>query len=210
MTKHAFTESVSFKPVFPNLFNRTLLMILCRVHLCWLCLSVCPAVSQSVSQSAVHPARLLFQQTGLQLHCLRYRTRSRSRRLSVSQDRRHDAAVINAVPPAARRILTASLTVWGNRRPASGEMSAVSPEHIQTGEQNRTGDESELQKVGLLEPQTVFVILDSSETLNLVRWVCILGPTQLEPEPAANQRCLWSCFIYGSLHNYYYLLIVAK
>lgn len=63
-------------------------------------------------------------------------------------------------------------------------MSAVSPEHIQTGEQNRTGDEPELQKVGLLEPQTVFVILDSSETLNLVRWVCILGPTQLEPEPA--------------------------
>lgn len=48
-------------------------------------------------------------------------------------------------------------------------MSAVSSEHVQTGEQNRTGDESELQKVGLLEPQTVFVILDSSETLNLVR-----------------------------------------
>ncbi|XP_056897340.1 transcription factor E3a isoform X2 [Takifugu flavidus] len=48
-------------------------------------------------------------------------------------------------------------------------MSAVSPEPIHAGAQNRTGDEPELQKVGVLQPQTVFVILDSSETLNLVR-----------------------------------------
>lgn len=53
----------------------------------------------------------------------------------------------------------------------SGEMSAVSSEQNQAGEQNRTGTEPELQKAGVLEPQTVFVILDSSETLNLVRWV---------------------------------------
>ena len=42
-------------------------------------------------------------------------------------------------------------------------MSAVSPEHI------RPGDDPELQSAGLLQPQTVFVILDSSETLNLLR-----------------------------------------
>ncbi len=50
-------------------------------------------------------------------------------------------------------------------------MSAVSPDQIQTGEQNRTGAELEQQEAGILQPQTVFVILDSAETLNLVRWV---------------------------------------
>lgn len=49
-----------------------------------------------------------------------------------------------------------------------GEMSAVSSDHIQTGEQSRV--ESDDQE-GILQPQTVFVILDSAETLNLVRWV---------------------------------------
>lgn len=50
-------------------------------------------------------------------------------------------------------------------------MSAVRPEHVHTGERNRAGDEprAELQKAGLLQPQTVFVVLDSSETLNVVR-----------------------------------------
>ncbi|XP_018542993.1 transcription factor E3a [Lates calcarifer] len=48
-------------------------------------------------------------------------------------------------------------------------MSAVSPDQIQTGEQNRTGAEPEQQDTGILQPQTVFVILDSAETLNLVR-----------------------------------------
>ncbi|XP_026223151.1 transcription factor E3a [Anabas testudineus] len=46
-------------------------------------------------------------------------------------------------------------------------MSAVSSDHIQTGEQNRV--ESDQQEAGVLQPQTVFVILDSAETLNLVR-----------------------------------------
>lgn len=61
-------------------------------------------------------------------------------------------------------------SVWAQTS-FSGEMSAVSSEQTQAGEQNRTGAEPELQKAGVLEPQTVFVILDSSETLNLVRWV---------------------------------------
>ncbi|KAM8754873.1 transcription factor E3a isoform 2-T2 [Acanthopagrus schlegelii] len=44
-------------------------------------------------------------------------------------------------------------------------MSAVSPDQIQPGEENRTGAE----EAGILQPQTVFVILDSAETVNLVR-----------------------------------------
>lgn len=44
-------------------------------------------------------------------------------------------------------------------------MSAVSPDQIQSGEENRTGAE----EAGILQPQTVFVILDSAETVNLVR-----------------------------------------
>ncbi|XP_060914432.1 transcription factor E3a isoform X2 [Labrus mixtus] len=52
-------------------------------------------------------------------------------------------------------------------------MSAVSPEQIQPGEQNRAGAELDYQQqeeeAGILQPQTVFVILDSAETLNLVR-----------------------------------------
>jgi len=43
-------------------------------------------------------------------------------------------------------------------------MSAVGSDQ----NRNRT---AELQEAGLLQPQTVFVILDSAETLNLVRWV---------------------------------------
>ncbi|GLD69112.1 transcription factor E3-like protein [Lates japonicus] len=37
------------------------------------------------------------------------------------------------------------------------------------GSRNRTGAEPEQQDAGILQPQTVFVILDSAETLNLVR-----------------------------------------
>ncbi|XP_071314776.1 transcription factor E3a [Trachinotus anak] len=48
-------------------------------------------------------------------------------------------------------------------------MSAVSPDQIQTGEQSRAGAEPEQQEAGILQPQTVFVILDSAETLDLVR-----------------------------------------
>ncbi|CAJ1085672.1 hypothetical protein L3Q82_003676 [Xyrichtys novacula] len=48
-------------------------------------------------------------------------------------------------------------------------MSAVSPDQVQTGEPNRTGAEPQQQEAGILQPQTVFVILDSAETLNLVR-----------------------------------------
>ncbi|KAM6982122.1 transcription factor E3a isoform 2-T2 [Tautogolabrus adspersus] len=50
-------------------------------------------------------------------------------------------------------------------------MSAVNPEQIQLGEQNRAGAEldHQQQEAGILQPQTVFVILDSAETLNLVR-----------------------------------------
>lgn len=48
-------------------------------------------------------------------------------------------------------------------------MSAVSSDHIQTGEQNRV--ESDQQEAGILHPHTVFVILDSAETLNLLQWV---------------------------------------
>lgn len=66
-------------------------------------------------------------------------------------------------------------------------MSAVSPEPIHAGAQNSTGDEPELQKVGVLQPQTVFVILDSSETLNLVRWVYSVGPTESEPAQSVSE-----------------------
>uniref|UniRef100_UPI0037E8A5E3 transcription factor E3a n=1 Tax=Semicossyphus pulcher TaxID=241346 RepID=UPI0037E8A5E3 len=48
-------------------------------------------------------------------------------------------------------------------------MSAVSSDQTQTGEQNRTGAYPEQQEARILQPQTVFVILDSAETLNLVR-----------------------------------------
>lgn len=149
--------------------STSLVALLCGAHLCWLrlsaCLPVCPAVSQPVCGSfCAEPLSKPELRLGPPLH--RPRTR---RRLSPSRYRNHVAAVINALPPAVPRVLTASLTVCGSQQPASGEMSAVSPEHVRTGEQNRTGDEPELQKAGLLQPQTVFVILDSSETLNLVR-----------------------------------------
>lgn len=50
------------------------------------------------------------------------------------------------------------------------EMSAFSPELVPSGEPNRAGAEAEPQQAaGILQPQTVFVILDSAETLNLVR-----------------------------------------
>lgn len=49
-------------------------------------------------------------------------------------------------------------------------MSAFSPELVPSGEPNRAGAEAEPQQAaGILQPQTVFVILDSAETLNLVR-----------------------------------------
>ena len=48
-------------------------------------------------------------------------------------------------------------------------MSAVSSDQTQTGDKNSTGAEPEQQEAGILQPQTVFVILDSAETLNLVR-----------------------------------------
>ncbi|XP_023261939.1 transcription factor E3-like [Seriola lalandi dorsalis] len=48
-------------------------------------------------------------------------------------------------------------------------MSALSPDQILTGQHSRTGAEQEQQEAGILQPQTVFVILDSAETLNLVR-----------------------------------------
>ncbi|XP_029994951.1 transcription factor E3-like [Sphaeramia orbicularis] len=52
-------------------------------------------------------------------------------------------------------------------------MSAVGPDQIKTGDQTRTGAGSEPdpqeEEAGVLQPQTVFVILDSAETLNLVR-----------------------------------------
>lgn len=49
-------------------------------------------------------------------------------------------------------------------------MSAVSPELVPIGEPSRAGAEAESQQAaGILQPQTVFVILDPAETLNLVR-----------------------------------------
>ncbi|XP_069033880.1 transcription factor E3a isoform X1 [Embiotoca jacksoni] len=48
-------------------------------------------------------------------------------------------------------------------------MSAVSSVLVQTGEQNPSGTEPHQLEAGILQPQTVFVILDSAETLNLVR-----------------------------------------
>ncbi|XP_029283122.1 transcription factor E3-like, partial [Cottoperca gobio] len=44
-------------------------------------------------------------------------------------------------------------------------MSAVSSDQIQ----KRAGTEPEQLEAGVLQPQTVFVILDSAETINLVR-----------------------------------------
>ncbi|XP_023150931.1 transcription factor E3a isoform X2 [Amphiprion ocellaris] len=46
-------------------------------------------------------------------------------------------------------------------------MSAVNPNQTQSGEPNRAG--AEQGEGGVLHPQTVFVILDSAETLNVVR-----------------------------------------
>ncbi|XP_041801611.1 transcription factor E3a isoform X2 [Chelmon rostratus] len=48
-------------------------------------------------------------------------------------------------------------------------MSAVRSDQIHTGEQDRTGAETEQQDAEILPSQTVFVILDSADTLNLVR-----------------------------------------
>ncbi|KAF0036118.1 hypothetical protein F2P81_011430 [Scophthalmus maximus] len=48
-------------------------------------------------------------------------------------------------------------------------MSGVSSVQVQTGEVNQTGAESVRQEAGILQPQTVFVILDSAETLNLIQ-----------------------------------------
>ncbi|XP_034027730.1 transcription factor E3a [Thalassophryne amazonica] len=48
-------------------------------------------------------------------------------------------------------------------------MSTVSSNQLKTREPNRTVSGSDQQEAGILQPQTVFVILDSAETLNLVR-----------------------------------------
>ncbi|XP_047442901.1 transcription factor E3a [Mugil cephalus] len=50
-------------------------------------------------------------------------------------------------------------------------MSAFSPNRVQPGEQSRSGTEPDPdpQEAGVLQQQTVFVILNSAETLNLVR-----------------------------------------
>lgn len=50
----------------------------------------------------------------------------------------------------------------------AGDMSAVSSDHVHTGEPG-AGSELVGEEAGVLHPQTVFVILDSAETLNLVR-----------------------------------------
>lgn len=57
--------------------------------------------------------------------------------------------------------------------PFGGEMSSVSAELVPIGEPIQAGaEEAESQQAaGILQPQTVFVILDSAETLNLVQWV---------------------------------------
>ncbi|KAM6924431.1 transcription factor E3a [Xenentodon cancila] len=49
------------------------------------------------------------------------------------------------------------------------EMSAVNADQVRTGDPNRSGVEQGPRGDGVLQPQTVFVILDSAETLNLVR-----------------------------------------
>ncbi|XP_072223371.1 transcription factor E3a [Leuresthes tenuis] len=48
-------------------------------------------------------------------------------------------------------------------------MSAISSSQVRTGEQNPNGAELDHPEAAVLQPQTVFVILDSAETLNLVR-----------------------------------------
>lgn len=45
-------------------------------------------------------------------------------------------------------------------------MSAVIPEQVRSEQGSRSGAEPE---AGVLQPQTVFVILDPAETLNVVR-----------------------------------------
>lgn len=53
----------------------------------------------------------------------------------------------------------------------SAEMSAVIPEQVRSEQGSRSGAEPEQPEAGVLQPQTVFVILDPAETLNVVRWV---------------------------------------
>uniref|UniRef100_A0A8C6S1F2 BHLH domain-containing protein n=1 Tax=Neogobius melanostomus TaxID=47308 RepID=A0A8C6S1F2_9GOBI len=48
-------------------------------------------------------------------------------------------------------------------------MSTVNANQLHSEEQSRTGAQSELTEAGVLQPQTVYVILDSAESLNLVR-----------------------------------------
>ncbi|KAK2850939.1 hypothetical protein Q5P01_007215 [Channa striata] len=48
-------------------------------------------------------------------------------------------------------------------------MSAVSSDLIQTGDHKGTEADLDQEEAAILQPQTVFVILDSAETLNLVR-----------------------------------------
>lgn len=48
-------------------------------------------------------------------------------------------------------------------------MSAVIPEQVRSEQGSRSGAEPEQPEAGVLQPQTVFVILDPAETLNVVR-----------------------------------------
>lgn len=53
----------------------------------------------------------------------------------------------------------------------SAEMSAVIPEQVRSEQGSCSGADPEQPEAGVLQPQTVFVILDPAETLNVVRWV---------------------------------------
>lgn len=85
------------------------------------------------------------------------------------------ASCSSDLPVAARKekVNRKRVCAWMKKTSLLREMSAVSPELVPIGEPSRAEAEADSQQAaGILQPQTVFVILDSAETLNLVRWVC--------------------------------------
>lgn len=138
--------------------------------------AVCLPVSRSVSQSVCLWLRLPRCHSAVV-----FRTRTFLRSLSFIQ--RGSGRIMLRWSPVSRAVAAwkktnqnASLCACAWKKTSlRGEMSAVSPEQVQTGEPSRTVAEADPQKAGILQPQTVFVILDSSEAINLVRWVRKFG-----------------------------------
>lgn len=88
----------------------------------------------------------------------------------------HHAVVISRWQPLRKKKKNnpgnKRVCAWRKKTSLRREMSAISPELVPIGEPSQAGAEAGSQQAtGILQPQTVFVILDPAETLNLVRWV---------------------------------------